>query len=219
MRSVLNTVDLIAILPHYLQILLECFEDQDVHPHSGDIETVARVGKVTARHSGSHSSLVWSQSKCNGSSVQFCLQGGPGSEDHASDENLQDPEAGSPLNGTESLWLYSKTVLPAGLLPYNFKIKYCCTLLPLFYFTYCLKVQSSNTLIPLNFNPSSRQEHPGLPPSQLTVSKLFCPIRKNLVVPNVFLNCSSQSRNIWHIPTCLQGVPPTVGTSTGPKKT
>lgn len=48
-RSVLNTVDLIAILPHYLQMILECFEDQDIHPHSGDIETVARVGKVTAR--------------------------------------------------------------------------------------------------------------------------------------------------------------------------
>lgn len=46
-RSVLNTVDLIAILPHYLQMILECFEDEDVHLHSGDIETVARVGKVT----------------------------------------------------------------------------------------------------------------------------------------------------------------------------
>uniref|UniRef100_A0A3B4ZFN7 Potassium voltage-gated channel subfamily V member 2 n=1 Tax=Stegastes partitus TaxID=144197 RepID=A0A3B4ZFN7_9TELE len=45
-RSVLNTVDLVAILPHYLQIVLECFEDEDVRPHSGDIETVARVGKV-----------------------------------------------------------------------------------------------------------------------------------------------------------------------------
>lgn len=45
-RSVLNTVDLIAILPHYLQMILECFEDEDVHLHSGDIETVARVGKV-----------------------------------------------------------------------------------------------------------------------------------------------------------------------------
>ncbi|XP_069016952.1 potassium voltage-gated channel subfamily V member 2 [Embiotoca jacksoni] len=45
-RSVLNTVDLVAILPHYLQMILECFEDDDVHPHSGDIETVARVGKV-----------------------------------------------------------------------------------------------------------------------------------------------------------------------------
>uniref|UniRef100_A0A3P9Q4I6 Potassium voltage-gated channel modifier subfamily V member 2 n=1 Tax=Poecilia reticulata TaxID=8081 RepID=A0A3P9Q4I6_POERE len=46
MRSVLNTVDLVAILPHYLQMLLECFEDEDVHRHAGDIETVARVGKV-----------------------------------------------------------------------------------------------------------------------------------------------------------------------------
>lgn len=45
-RSVLNTVDLIAILPHYLQMVLECFEDDDMHLHSGDIETVARVGKV-----------------------------------------------------------------------------------------------------------------------------------------------------------------------------
>ncbi|KAF7217696.1 potassium voltage-gated channel subfamily V member 2-like [Nothobranchius furzeri] len=45
-RSVLNTVDLIAILPHYLQMVLECFEDEDFHLHSGDIETVARVGKV-----------------------------------------------------------------------------------------------------------------------------------------------------------------------------
>lgn len=48
-RSVLNTVDLIAILPHYLQMILECFEDKDVHLHSGDIETVARVGKVKTR--------------------------------------------------------------------------------------------------------------------------------------------------------------------------
>uniref|UniRef100_A0A672JR95 Potassium voltage-gated channel subfamily V member 2 n=1 Tax=Salarias fasciatus TaxID=181472 RepID=A0A672JR95_SALFA len=45
-RSVLNTVDLIAILPHYLQTVLECFEDEDIHPNSGDIETVGRVGKV-----------------------------------------------------------------------------------------------------------------------------------------------------------------------------
>ncbi|XP_054469067.1 potassium voltage-gated channel subfamily V member 2 [Anoplopoma fimbria] len=44
-RSVLNTVDLVAILPHYLQIVLECFDDDDTHLHS-DIETVARVGKV-----------------------------------------------------------------------------------------------------------------------------------------------------------------------------
>lgn len=51
-QSVLNTVDLIAILPHYLQMLLECFEDRDVHHHSGDIETVARVGKVTSGPGG-----------------------------------------------------------------------------------------------------------------------------------------------------------------------
>lgn len=47
-RSMLNTVDLIAILPHYLQMILECFNDEDVHRHSGDIETVASVGKVKA---------------------------------------------------------------------------------------------------------------------------------------------------------------------------
>lgn len=47
-RSVLNTVDLIAILPHYLQMILECFDDEDTHHHSGDIETVASVGKVKA---------------------------------------------------------------------------------------------------------------------------------------------------------------------------
>ncbi|KAM9841108.1 potassium voltage-gated channel subfamily V member 2-like [Aulostomus maculatus] len=45
-RSVLNTVDLIAILPHYLQMVLECFDDEDIRLHSGDIETVARVGKL-----------------------------------------------------------------------------------------------------------------------------------------------------------------------------
>ncbi|CAM9330516.1 unnamed protein product, partial [Lampetra planeri] len=45
-QGVLNTVDLVAILPHYLQMILELFEDEDVHLHSGDIETVARVGKL-----------------------------------------------------------------------------------------------------------------------------------------------------------------------------
>ncbi|XP_075935923.1 potassium voltage-gated channel subfamily V member 2 [Anarhichas minor] len=43
-RSVLNTVDMVAILPHYLQMLLECFED--MHLHSGDIEAMSRVGKM-----------------------------------------------------------------------------------------------------------------------------------------------------------------------------
>ncbi|TNM92398.1 potassium voltage-gated channel subfamily V member 2 [Takifugu flavidus] len=45
-RGVLTTVDLIAILPHYLQMILECFEDKEAHLYSGDIEAVARVGKV-----------------------------------------------------------------------------------------------------------------------------------------------------------------------------
>ncbi|KAK5851671.1 hypothetical protein PBY51_023208 [Eleginops maclovinus] len=45
-RSVLNMVDLVAILPHYLQMALECFEDQDIQLHSEDIQTVGRVGKV-----------------------------------------------------------------------------------------------------------------------------------------------------------------------------
>ncbi|XP_067838429.1 potassium voltage-gated channel subfamily V member 2 [Heptranchias perlo] len=45
-RSVLNTVDLIAILPFYLQITLECFEDEDYGRHDQDIERVGRVGKV-----------------------------------------------------------------------------------------------------------------------------------------------------------------------------
>ncbi|KAK7896049.1 hypothetical protein WMY93_021374 [Mugilogobius chulae] len=45
-RSVLNTVDLVAILPHYLQMALERFEYEDIHLDSEDIETVGRVGKV-----------------------------------------------------------------------------------------------------------------------------------------------------------------------------
>ncbi|XP_041041225.1 potassium voltage-gated channel subfamily V member 2 [Carcharodon carcharias] len=45
-RSVLNAVDLIAILPFYLQITLECFEDEHHGRHGQDIETVGRVGKV-----------------------------------------------------------------------------------------------------------------------------------------------------------------------------
>lgn len=49
-RGVLTTVDLMAILPHYLQMILECFEDKEAHLHSGDIEAVARVGKVKKVH-------------------------------------------------------------------------------------------------------------------------------------------------------------------------
>lgn len=44
-RSVLNAVDLIAILPLYLQMTLEVFEKEDRARHD-DIETVGRVGKL-----------------------------------------------------------------------------------------------------------------------------------------------------------------------------
>lgn len=56
----LNTVDLIAILPHYLQIILECFDDETVHLHSGDIQTVARVGKVKTGYKRIRSTLLGS---------------------------------------------------------------------------------------------------------------------------------------------------------------
>ena len=49
-----------------------------------------------------------------GSSVFFLSVGGSGSEDHASDANLQDFEAGSSLDRPQSLWLHIETVLPAG---------------------------------------------------------------------------------------------------------
>ncbi|XP_078252903.1 potassium voltage-gated channel subfamily V member 2 [Rhinoraja longicauda] len=45
-QSTLNAVDLIAILPFYLQVTLECFEDDDYGRHDRDIERVGRVGKV-----------------------------------------------------------------------------------------------------------------------------------------------------------------------------
>jgi potassium channel subfamily V protein 2 len=50
-RSVLNLVDLVAILPFYLQLLLECFTSEDHRhgkgsPREHDLETVGRVGKV-----------------------------------------------------------------------------------------------------------------------------------------------------------------------------
>lgn len=45
---------LIAILPHYLQMILECFEDKEVHLYSGDIEAVACVGKVEKVYRLSH---------------------------------------------------------------------------------------------------------------------------------------------------------------------
>lgn len=45
-RSVLNAVDLIAILPLYLQMILESFENDNYGKHGSDIETVGRVGKL-----------------------------------------------------------------------------------------------------------------------------------------------------------------------------
>ncbi|XP_038625442.1 potassium voltage-gated channel subfamily V member 2 [Tachyglossus aculeatus] len=50
-RSALNTVDLIAILPLYLQLLLECFTGAErarggAGPRERDLQTVGRVGKV-----------------------------------------------------------------------------------------------------------------------------------------------------------------------------
>lgn len=50
-RSALNVVDLVAILPLYLQLLLECFTGEDQRqgkgsPREHDIEAVGRVGKV-----------------------------------------------------------------------------------------------------------------------------------------------------------------------------
>lgn len=45
----------------------------------------------------------------------FFSVGGSGSEDHASDANLQDFEAGSSLYRPQSLRLHTETVLPAGL--------------------------------------------------------------------------------------------------------
>lgn len=50
-RSALNLVDLVAILPLYLQLLIECFTGED-QPHSKvasrehDLETVGKVGQV-----------------------------------------------------------------------------------------------------------------------------------------------------------------------------
>ncbi|XP_007890805.1 potassium voltage-gated channel subfamily V member 2 [Callorhinchus milii] len=45
-RSVLNTVDLIAIFPFYLQLILECFLDENHKGLDQDIETVVKVGKM-----------------------------------------------------------------------------------------------------------------------------------------------------------------------------
>lgn len=103
--GVLTTVDLVAILPHYLQMILECFEDKDVHLYPGDLQTVARVGKVKSSSSlPLVAAFAWT----------FVSAGGPGPQDHASDADLQDLEAGSPLHRPQGLWIHAKTVLPAG---------------------------------------------------------------------------------------------------------
>lgn len=45
----------------------------------------------------------------------FCLSvGWSGTEDYASDANLQDLKAGPPLDRPPCLWLHPATVLPAG---------------------------------------------------------------------------------------------------------
>ncbi|KAL2091713.1 hypothetical protein ACEWY4_011511 [Coilia grayii] len=45
-RSILNSVDLIAILPHYLQMALECFDNPDTAKPGSDLMTVGKVGKL-----------------------------------------------------------------------------------------------------------------------------------------------------------------------------
>ncbi|KAJ8397105.1 hypothetical protein AAFF_G00009590 [Aldrovandia affinis] len=45
-RSMLNAVDLLAILPQYLQVGLELFESEDHRMEDSDIKTVGQVGKV-----------------------------------------------------------------------------------------------------------------------------------------------------------------------------
>lgn len=45
----------------------------------------------------------------------FFCEGGSGSEDHASHEDLQDPEAGSSFDRPQSIWVYAEAVLPAGV--------------------------------------------------------------------------------------------------------
>ncbi|CAL8249365.1 unnamed protein product [Merluccius merluccius] len=46
-RSVLNTVDLIAILPQYLQLVLEFFDNEENYvKHEADMQAVGQVGKL-----------------------------------------------------------------------------------------------------------------------------------------------------------------------------
>lgn len=45
-KSILNAVDLVAILPHYLQMGLECIDSQDLVRTGSDLKTVGQVGKL-----------------------------------------------------------------------------------------------------------------------------------------------------------------------------
>lgn len=45
-RNMLNTVDLIAILPHYLQMVLECFDSQQDNKAVSDMRTVGKLGQA-----------------------------------------------------------------------------------------------------------------------------------------------------------------------------
>lgn len=45
-KSILNTVDLIAILPHYLQMVLECFDSEDLAKPGSDLKTMGQVDKL-----------------------------------------------------------------------------------------------------------------------------------------------------------------------------
>ncbi|KAE8631852.1 hypothetical protein XENTR_v10001328 [Xenopus tropicalis] len=47
LRTAMNIVDLVAILPFYIQIIFESFaEDVEIHLHHGDIEKMERLGQV-----------------------------------------------------------------------------------------------------------------------------------------------------------------------------
>ncbi len=84
-RSMLNAVDLIAILPLYLQMILESFENESYGKHGSDIETVGRVGKI-----------------------------GASSPHHASHEDISYPKTSTSLNWTSSFWLHTPAMLPTS---------------------------------------------------------------------------------------------------------
>lgn len=65
---------------------------------------------LLSRHT---SELPWVNTKMTWREACLCA-GGSGSEDHASDENLPDSEAGPALHGSPSLRLHPEAVLPTG---------------------------------------------------------------------------------------------------------